>query len=60
MLFTIFCIATNGSAAHLLKVGSKRRRTKAEMKEQLEIEELQSVIEHEREDEIKQLKIQLT
>ena len=30
------------------------------MKEQLEIEELSSVIEHEREDEIKKLKIQLT
>ncbi len=30
------------------------------MKEQLEIEELSSVIEHEREDEIKQLKVQLS
>jgi len=40
-----------------LKVGSKRRRTKAEMKEQLE--ELSQVLKHEREDQIKQLKSQL-
>ena len=42
-----------------MKVGSKRRRTKAEMKEQLELEELSQVLEHEREDQIKQLKSQL-
>ena len=39
-MLTIYFVASNGSSAHLLKVGSKRRRTKAEMKEQLEIEEL--------------------
>ena len=46
-------------SAHLLKAGSKRRRTKAEMAEQLEIEQLSNVLEAEREDKIKQLEIQL-
>ena len=41
--------------SHLLKAGSKRRRTQAEMKDQLEIEELSQVIDHDREDEIKKL-----
>ena len=40
-------------SAHLLKAGSKRRRTKAEMAEQLEIEQLSNVLEAEREDKIK-------
>ena len=43
-----------------MKVGSKRRRTQAEMKEQLEVEELSQVIEHERDDKIKQLEAQLS
>jgi hypothetical protein len=34
------CIATNGIGAHLLKAGSKRRRTQAEMKEQYHLEQL--------------------
>ena len=35
----VYCAATNGSGVHLLKVGSKRRRTKQEIKdEQLEAE----------------------
>ena len=29
----LFTIATNGNAAHLLKVGSKRRRTQAEIEQ---------------------------
>lgn len=29
----LYCVATNGTGYHLLKVGSKRRRTKAEIKD---------------------------
>ena len=29
------CLANNGRGVHILKTGSKRRRTQAEMKEQL-------------------------
>ena len=35
----VYCSASNGTGVHLLKVGSKRRRTKQELKdEQLEAE----------------------
>lgn len=43
-----------------MKVGSKRRRTQAEMKDQLEVEELSAVLDHERDDKIKQLEAQLS
>ena len=33
MLMHFLCSATNGIGAHLLKAGSKRRRTKAEIQE---------------------------
>ena len=56
----LFHTASNGSSAHLLKAGSKRRRTQAEMKQQMEVEELANVLEHEREDQIKQLEEQLS
>ena len=36
-------IATKGISAHLLKVGSKRRRTQAEIKDQYEMEQLEAV-----------------
>jgi len=42
-------------SAHLLKAGSKRRRTQAAMKDQLEREELANVLEHEQEDRVRQL-----
>ena len=39
MFNIVHCAASNGSGVHLLKVGSKRRRTKQEIKdEQLEAE----------------------
>ena len=53
------CIASKGIGAHLLKVGSKRRRTQAEIKEQLEEEELSNVLQSEADDQIKQLKQRL-
>ena len=33
MINFLYCAATNGTGYHLLKVGSKRRRTKAEIKD---------------------------
>ena len=43
----------------MLKAGSKRRRTQAEMKEQLDDIALSQVVEKEREDKIKELEVQL-
>lgn len=34
----MLCVATNGRGVHILKPGSKRRRTKTEMGEQLDEE----------------------
>ena len=38
ILTPLTCLANNGIGAHLLKAGSKRRRTQAEMKDQYEME----------------------
>ena len=56
---SLHCLASNGNAAHLLKAGSKRRRTQAEIKGQLEIDQLSEVVAAEREEEISKLKSQL-
>ena len=54
------CIsASNGSSAHLLKVGSKRRRTQADLKEQLEAEELASALDLEKAEQIAAVEQQL-
>ena len=42
-LTTLFIVADKGNGAHLLKVGSKRRRTQAEMKEQYHMEQLEDM-----------------
>ena len=55
----LFHIASNGIGNHLLKAGSKRRRTQAEMKDQLEQDELANVLAHDADDQIKKLKQQL-
>ena len=43
----------------MLKAGSKRKRTQAEMKEQLEAEDLKEVVAAEREEQISKLKERL-
>ena len=42
-LTTLLIVADKGIGAHLLKVGSKRRRTQAEMKEQYHMEQLEEM-----------------
>ena len=46
---------TNGSAAHLLKAGSKRRRTQAELKEQYEMDALDHIEKVDNESKINEL-----
>jgi len=46
-------IAVNGNSAHLIKVGSKRRRTQAELKEQYEMDQLIEVEQQESEQKAK-------
>ena len=58
-LLFIFWLASNGSSAHLLKVGSKRRRTQADMKDQLKVEELSQALEEEKDDKIAKLEAEL-
>ena len=43
LLTTLLIVADKGNGAHLLKVGSKRRRTQAEMKEQYHMEQLEEM-----------------
>lgn len=43
VLTCVSSIASKGSGAHLLKAGSKRRRTQAEMKDQYEQKQLEDV-----------------
>ena len=53
-------VATNGSAAHLLKVGSKRRRTREEL-DNLRVEQLLvHQLEEDHKVQVKNLKIQLS
>ena len=40
---TLSIVADKGNGAHLLKAGSKRRRTQAEMKEQFQMEQLEEM-----------------
>ena len=53
----LFRVASNGIGNHLLKAGSKRRRTQAEMKDQYEQDELANVLAHDADDQIKKLKL---
>ena len=43
LLMTLSIVADKGNGAHLLKAGSKRRRTQAEMKEQFQMEQLEEM-----------------
>ena len=53
-------IASNGSAAHLLKVGSKRRRTREEL-DNIRVEQLLvHQLEEDHKTQVKNLKIQLS
>jgi len=47
MLFS--CIASKGIGVHMLKAGSKRRRTQADMKTQEEMEQLVEIESRDRE-----------
>jgi len=49
----------NGKSAGMLKAGSKRKRTQAELKDQLEAEDLKEVVAAEREEQISKLKERL-
>ena len=46
---------SNGISAHILKAGSKRRRTQADMKDQVEMEDLSQAVADEPESKIKEL-----
>ena len=47
-------IATKGRGVHILKAGSKRRRTQADMREQFEMEQVMDAVNHENESKVKE------
>ena len=47
MLSCLPSVVSKGNGAHLLKAGSKRRRTQAEIKDQLEKKELEDELNRE-------------
>ena len=47
-------IATKGRGVHILKAGSKRRRTQADMRDQYEMEQVMDAVNHENESKVKE------